>query len=672
MRTTPAGAAQPAVVPPWRNERGSSQAASGSKAVRHREVVSSRATRHSETKPTTKSEDAAATQSASDGTTTKSEDAAATQNASDGKRPVTFRLRPVAKRGALKRERAATEPEPGQSSDAALESEAKQRKTEEHWVPPDGTAQPEQSEVADQRRVHDELQEQRLAAFRVRKVINEIYLECDKPSIIEEDHLGALNSQLDAVYAENASFLGQNADRVSQEVSRAHALLEKKALADSDQQQNCTASGKQVEPRVIPPRVAQPKKVEPKPPSKPPPADVLRLAAQEVGTGDRGQLPSVKASASSSAGAAKEQASFHVADLVEMKVSNNAAWAPAFIVDILPDGRFRLLVHRPDKGEYQPTLTIAGPDFVRRRHVTDGLLERRFKALGLELSLVNYAAQQILEIDTLHEKLARSRDEWIELTTRISDHEAVLTADDEKTDNDGNLVEEQEANGSRDEELLEVEEVVHHGWGEPGVAEPEEAAEEGFHGHIGEEEDKVADALPETKKGGADQGAGRRFEGVILQKRRKEQLFGFIECSELKGDFTKDVFVHGTMMGSFSPGDNVSFELVVKSGQPQAVNLSLARNVSRESVQSGDEAAEESDKGGLGDVSFIRTPLPLPKARPTGPSPPASAPPGHAKLGNASSASDGAAMPSQRNARLVRLPPKTRPPMFASTKSAAS
>lgn len=65
----------------------------------------------------------------------------------------------------------------------------------------------------------------------------------------------------------------------------------------------------------------------------------------------------------------------------------------------------------------------------------------------------------------------------------------------------------------------------------------------------------------------------RRSEGTI-KSFSWSKGWGFIECQELKDVFENDVFVHGRQIAGFSPGDPVSFAVMLnKDNKPQAYDL---------------------------------------------------------------------------------------------------
>jgi len=65
----------------------------------------------------------------------------------------------------------------------------------------------------------------------------------------------------------------------------------------------------------------------------------------------------------------------------------------------------------------------------------------------------------------------------------------------------------------------------------------------------------------------------RRFAGRILCFDRAKN-FGFIMCSDLRGVFDKDIWVHKEQLHGFVVGQLVTFTVVInKHGHPQAVNL---------------------------------------------------------------------------------------------------
>lgn len=65
----------------------------------------------------------------------------------------------------------------------------------------------------------------------------------------------------------------------------------------------------------------------------------------------------------------------------------------------------------------------------------------------------------------------------------------------------------------------------------------------------------------------------RRSEGTI-KSFSWSKGWGFIECQELKDVFENDVFVHGRQIAGFSPGEAVSFAVMLsKENKPQAYDL---------------------------------------------------------------------------------------------------
>merc|ERR1712232_713053 len=65
----------------------------------------------------------------------------------------------------------------------------------------------------------------------------------------------------------------------------------------------------------------------------------------------------------------------------------------------------------------------------------------------------------------------------------------------------------------------------------------------------------------------------RRFVGTV--KSFKEMKFGFLTCKELQAKFQdQDIYVHWNNLGSFRPGDAVSFRAIVnEQGGAKAVDL---------------------------------------------------------------------------------------------------
>jgi len=100
----------------------------------------------------------------------------------------------------------------------------------------------------------------------------------------------------------------------------------------------------------------------------------------------------------------------------------------------------------------------------------------------------------------------------------------------------------------------------------------------------------------------------RRFVGTILSF-FEQQNFGFIQCTELRDLYQKDVWVHRDQLGPFAPGHLVSFSVLInKNGYPQATDLENAARAETSPAQSAAPAPPSAaDVPGVTDRRFSGT-----------------------------------------------------------------